>query len=70
MRTKYDIQDCNFYNFDETDFMMKVICDNMVVTRTDRSGRGKQLQSDNREWTITIEYVSNNGFVLPSFLIL
>ena len=70
MRTKYGIQDCDFYNFDETGFMMGVICDNMVVTRADRSGRGKQLQSDNREWTTAIEYVSSNGFVLSSFLIL
>ena len=49
IRTKYNIQDCNFYNFDEIDFIMKVIYDNMIVTRIDRSDRGKQLQSNNRE---------------------
>ena len=49
MRTKYDIQDCDFYNFNKTGFMMGIICDNMMVTRTDRSDRGKQLQFDNRE---------------------
>ena len=70
MCTKYGIQDYNFYNFDETDFIMKVICDNIVVIRTDRSGRGKQFQSNNREWTTVIEYVNSNDFVLPSFLIL
>ena len=70
MRTKYGIQDCDFYNFDETGFMMGVICGNMVVTRADRSGRGKQLQPGNREWATAIECVSSDGFVLPSFLIL
>ncbi|ERF69808.1 hypothetical protein EPUS_09464 [Endocarpon pusillum Z07020] len=38
MRTKYSIQDCDFYNFDETGFIMGVICGNMVVTCADRSG--------------------------------
>ena len=70
MRTKYDIQDCDFYNFDETGFIMGVIYDNMIVTRTDRSGRGKQLQLDNRKWVTAIEYVSSDDFVLSSFLIL
>ena len=35
MRTKYSIQDCDFYNFDETGFMMGVICSTTVVTRAD-----------------------------------
>src|SRR5450432_366724 len=40
MRAKYGILDCDFYNFDETGFMMGIICAAMVVTRTDRRGRG------------------------------
>ena len=70
MRAKYGIQDADFYNFDETGFMMGVICGNMVVTRADRRGRGKQLQPGNREWATAIECVSSDGFVLPPFLIL
>ena len=69
MRTKYGIQDCDFYNFDETGFMMGVICGNMVITRADRRGRGKQLQPGNREWATAIECVSSDGFALPPFLI-
>ncbi len=38
MRAKYGILDCDFYNFDETGFMMGVICACMVVTRADRRG--------------------------------
>jgi hypothetical protein len=35
MRAKYAIQDVDFYNFDETGFMMGVIYSNMVVTHAD-----------------------------------
>jgi hypothetical protein len=43
IRAKYGILDCDFYNFDETGFMMGVICASMVVTRADRRGRGKAV---------------------------
>ena len=49
MYTKYDIQDYNFYNFNETGFIIKVIYNNIIVIRTDRFNRDKQFQSDNRE---------------------
>jgi hypothetical protein len=70
MRAKYGIQDCDFYNFDETGFQMGVICGNMVITCADRRGKGKQLQPGNREWATAIECVSSDGFALPPFLIL
>jgi hypothetical protein len=35
MRAKYGIQDVDFYNFNETGFMMGVICSNMVVIHAD-----------------------------------
>jgi hypothetical protein len=69
MRAKYGIQDEDFYNFDETGFMMGVICSSMVVTRADRRGRGKQLQPGNREWATAIECICSDGFALPPFLI-
>jgi hypothetical protein len=49
MRTKYGIQNEDFYNFDETGFIIGVIYAGMIVTRADRRGRGKQLQPGNRE---------------------
>ena len=69
MRAKYGIHDCDFYNFDETGFMMGVICGNMVVTSSERKGRAKQLQAGNREWATAIECVSAGGFVVPPYLI-
>ena len=49
MRAKYGVLDCDFYNFDETGFMMGIISPAMVVTRADRRGRGKAVQPGNRE---------------------
>jgi hypothetical protein len=69
MRAKYGIQERDFYNFDETGFMMGVICGSMVVTRADRRGRSKQLQPGNREWATAIECVASDGFCIPPFLI-
>ena len=70
MRTKYGIQDCDFYNFDETGFMMGVISAAMVVTRSDRRGRSKSVQPGNREWATAIECANADGWCIPPFLII
>ncbi|EDN96358.1 hypothetical protein SS1G_01284 [Sclerotinia sclerotiorum 1980 UF-70] len=49
MQAKYGILDCDFYNFDETGFMMGQISSHIVVTKADRCGRSKAIQSGNRE---------------------
>jgi transcriptional regulator with XRE-family HTH domain len=49
MRAKYGVLDCDFYNFDETGFMIGIICPVIVVTRADRRSRGKAVQPGNRE---------------------
>ncbi|APA07191.1 hypothetical protein SS1G_04084 [Sclerotinia sclerotiorum 1980 UF-70] len=59
MQAKYGIQDCDFYNFDETGFMMGIICPGMVVTSSERNGRNKAIQSGNREWATAI--ICGNG---------
>jgi hypothetical protein len=41
----------------------------MVVTRTDRRGRGKTVQPGNREWAIAIACISGDGFDVPPFLL-
>ncbi|ESZ90366.1 hypothetical protein SBOR_9248 [Sclerotinia borealis F-4128] len=69
MRAKYGIQDSDFYNFDETGFMMGIISAGMVVTRADRYGRGKAVQPGNREWTTAIVSINNVGESIPPFLV-
>ncbi|APA14492.1 hypothetical protein SS1G_06415 [Sclerotinia sclerotiorum 1980 UF-70] len=49
MQAKYGIVDSDFYNFDETGFMMGIICFGMVVTSAERNGRSKAIQLGNRE---------------------
>jgi hypothetical protein len=49
IRTKYSVVDADIYNFDETGFMIGVICPGMVVTCADRRGRSKVIQPGNRE---------------------
>jgi hypothetical protein len=43
IRAKYGILDYDFYNFDETGFIIGIICAVIVVTRTDRRSRGKAV---------------------------
>jgi hypothetical protein len=69
MKTKYGIQYCDFYNFDETGFMMGIICASMVVTRADRRGRVKAVQPGNREWATAIECINAEGMCIPPFLV-
>ena len=63
----------DLYNFDETGFMMGVICTSMVVTyipRSDWRVKGKSIQpgGTNREWATAIECVNSEGWCLPPFL--
>jgi hypothetical protein len=67
MRAKYGVLDSDFYNFDETGFMMGQICPRMVITRADRRGRAKAVQPGNREWAITC--INGEGGSIPPFLI-
>ena len=69
MCTKYGIQDGDFYNFDETGFMMSMICPSMVVTRPDRRGKGKAVQPGNWEWATVITCINGDGFDVPPFLL-
>jgi hypothetical protein len=69
MRAKYGVLDCDIYNFDETGFMMGVICPGMVVTRADRRGRGKAVQPGNREWATAIACINGEGWSIPPFLV-
>ena len=70
MRAKYGIQDCDFWNFDETGFMMGMIIPGMVVTRFDRRGRSKKIQPGNREWATAICCINGVGEDVRPFLVI
>lgn len=69
MRAKYGVLDCDFYNFDETGFIMGVISPAMVITRANRCGKGKAIQPGNREWATTIVCINGEGWSIPPFLV-
>jgi hypothetical protein len=69
MHARYGIQNSDFYNFGETGFMMGMICSSMVVTRSDRCGKGKAVQPGNQEWATVITCISGDGFDVPPFLL-
>ena len=69
MRAKYGILDCDIWNFDETGFMMGIICAAMVVTGADRQGKSKAVQPGNREWATAIICCNGEGETVPPFLV-
>ena len=69
MRAKYDIQDGDFYNFNETRFIIDQITSGIVVTRSDQRGRSKAIQPNNREWATAIICDSEDSFHVPPFLL-
>jgi hypothetical protein len=68
MRAKYSIIDSDFYNFDETSFLIGLVTPRIVITRADRRGRAKGIQLGNREWAIAIIYINGEGRDVPLFL--
>jgi hypothetical protein len=57
MKAKYGIIDDDIYNFDETGFMMGIICTGMVVETSDGRGKAKLAQPGNREWPLMRAFV-------------
>ena len=47
MHAKYGIQDGDFYNFDETGFMMGMVRPGIVITWIDQVGKPKSIQPGN-----------------------
>jgi hypothetical protein len=69
-KAKYGIVDDDIYNFDETGFMMGIICAGMVVTTSDGRSKAKLAQPGNREWATVIQGVNALGWAIPPFIIL
>ena len=70
VKAKYGIVDDDIYNFDETGFMIGIICAGMVVTTSDGRSKAKLAQPGNREWATVIQGVNALGWAIPPFIIL
>jgi hypothetical protein len=49
IRAKYKVLDYDLYNFDETGFIIGMICPAIVITHADRCSRSKAIQLGNQE---------------------
>jgi hypothetical protein len=61
IKAKYGILDCDFYNFNETRFIIGIIYAIIIITRVDRHNRSKAVQLGNKEWAIAIACINNKG---------
>ena len=58
---KYGIQIKDFYNFNETGFIINIITIFMIITRLNRYKKAKSIQSNNRKWAIVIKCINTFG---------
>ena len=70
IKTKHGIVDDDFYNFDETGFMIGMIVSSMIVSRAERKERSNKIQPGNREWATVIHCVNGKGWSLPPYILL
>lgn len=67
---KYDIQEQDVYNFDESGFQMGVTSTAKVVTGAQHaSSKVNSLQPGNREWVTIIECINATGWAPPPMVI-
>ena len=66
---KYGIQTEDFYNFDETGFIMGIITASMIITRLNRHEKAKSIQPNNQEWATIIECINASSWCIPPFII-
>jgi hypothetical protein len=67
---KYGIANADIYNFNETGFMMGQITASMVVTSSNRKGKPKLAQPDNRKWATVIQGVNSQSWTVPPYIII
>ena len=66
---KYEINEDDIYNFDETGFQMGIISSTRVVTGSEKRGRPKVVQAGNRDWVTVVEGIGATGRRLPPMVI-
>ncbi|KAL2886105.1 hypothetical protein HOO65_070567 [Ceratocystis lukuohia] len=66
---KYDGRLYDFYNIDETGFMMGIVQSGMVFTGIDRRGKPKLVQRGKREWITAIQAVGADAWANIPFII-
>ena len=67
---KYEIQENNIFNFDETDFIISIALTIKVVTAFEKVYKPKTVQLGNCDWAIVIISISVQSWAILLFIIL
>jgi DDE superfamily endonuclease len=67
--TTYDIQDCDFYNFDETGFRIGIARGEWIITRHPKR-RAYIASPQERELVTCVETISADGYDIPPMIII
>ncbi|KAL2884621.1 Vegetative incompatibility protein HET-E-1 [Ceratocystis lukuohia] len=67
IEVNYGVLDVDFYNFDETGFMMGMISSAMLVARSERRGKAKTVQPGHLELVTVILGINAERWVIPPF---
>ncbi|EWZ28455.1 hypothetical protein FOZG_17848 [Fusarium oxysporum Fo47] len=66
---EYGIRSDDIWNFNETGFMIGVISSGIVNTSSERRGRPKLLEPENREWVTVIQAINAEGQAIDPFIV-
>ena len=69
IKEQYGILDEDTHNFDESGFMMGMICAQMVFTGSEKRSNPKKIQPGNRDWVTIIQGICAAGWAIPPFII-
>ncbi len=68
-QAKYGISDEDIYNFDKTEFQMRIIDTVKVVTGSQRAKKALVTQSENQEWVTVVKAINISDWALLSIII-
>jgi hypothetical protein len=68
-KEKYGILNEDTHNFDESRFMIGIICAQMVFTDSEKRTNPKKIQPGNRDWVTIIQGICAAGWAIPPFII-
>ncbi len=57
-QTRYDISNEDIYNFDKTEFQMKIIDTVKVMTESQKAEKALVTQSENQEWVTVVKTIN------------
>jgi hypothetical protein len=70
MITKYRIYNKDIYNFDKIGFLISMLSNTKIITSSERRGRPRTKQSNNREWITIIQGIYTDDWALLPYFVM